>query len=338
MIRVARVASIVAALALVGCASRREWTDPAYADEDLSPTARVMLVAGGDDVANFAAEVDRQKHSWRRAGVAAADIACYWAKPTSKALRDDRRQYAALASSMSDCAQATAARVLDDIERVAESAPPYFYLYITAHGVPTLGAQKHAWLLAPDERAFLSQPALALDADRSVRVGDTAALLTAWREHTYPRDRIILTPRTLAAALAKFPDATHKIIVLQGCFSGGFLAGDDTLVSVPNTTVLTAAAANRPSFGCGAGTRETFWGGALGRELDDRVRRGTGPDEVPWHAVHEAVSKRVRKLERALGQRPSKPQFGQNQIGQSKAGENKPATSAACAAPARTCR
>lgn len=318
---------VLASLVLAGCASRREWTDPPYAAAEVSPTTRVMLVAGGDDVANFAAEVDRQKAIWRRAGVAEPDIACYWAKPTSKALREDRRQYASLASSMSDCAQATAARVLDDITRVAESAPPYFYLYITGHGVPTLGAQEHAWVLPPDERAFLSQPALALDADRSVRVGDTTALLTAWREHTHPRDRITLTPHTLAAALAKFPDETHKIVVLQGCFSGGFLVGEDTLVSVPNTTVLTAAAANRPSFGCGPGTRETFWGGALGRELDDRVRRGIAPDEVPWHAVHEAVAKRVRKLERALGQRPSKPQYG----------ESTPAT-AACAAPARACR
>jgi hypothetical protein len=329
--KMTKMRGMLAALAIVGCNKHRgEWTDPPYATDDVSPTTRVMLVAGGDDVANFAAEVDQQHDIWRRAGVAAADIACYWAKPTSKALREDRRQYDALSAEMTDCAEASAARVLDDIERVAESAPPYFYLYITAHGVPTLGGQAHAWVLPPEERAFLAQPALALDADRAVRVGNTNALLTAWRDHTYPKDRITLTPQTLAAALAKFPDETHKIVVLQGCFSGGFLVGEDTLVSVPNTTVLTAAAANRPSFGCGPGTRQTFWGGALGRELDDRVRRGTTPDKLPWHAVHEAVAKRVRKLERALGQRPSKPQFA----------DSKPRAikSAACAAPARTCR
>jgi hypothetical protein len=224
--------------------------------------------------------------------------------------------------------------VLDDIERVAESAPPYFYLYVTGHGVPALGGREHAWLLPPEEREFLSQHALALDADRSVRIGDTAALLAAWRDHTHPRDRISLTPQTLAAALAKFPDETRKIIVLQGCFSGGFLVGDDALLSVPNTVVLTAASASRPSFGCGAGTRETFWGGALGRELDERVRRGTTPDEVPWHEVHEAVAKRIRKLERTLGQRPSKPQFGENKFGKSA----ETPSSSACAARARTCR
>jgi hypothetical protein len=326
----------LAALLLGGCRRAHEWTDPPYATTDVSPTTRVMLVAGGEDVANFAAEVDRQHRIWRRAGVAEDDIACYWAKPTSKALREDQRQYASLSAKMSGCAEASAARVLDDITRVAQSAPPYFYLYITAHGVPTLGGREHAWVLPPDEREFLSQPALALDADRAVRVGDTAALLTAWREHTYPKDRITLTPQTLAAALAQFPDETHKIVVLQGCFSGGFLVGESALVSVPNTTVLTAAAANRPSFGCGPGTRETFWGGALGRELDDVVRRGTTPDRVPWHEVHEAVARRVRHLERTLGQRPSKPQFGESKPGESKPGESR--ATAACAAPARTCR
>lgn len=304
--------SVLLLLASLGCASRsvtRATTAP-YASITPGPTTRVMLVAGGDDVANFAEEVVRQRRMWQRAGVDRDDIACYWAKPSAAALRADRRQYASLDADLASCGAASAEGVLDDIEAVAATAPDYFYLYVTAHGVASLGGDARTWVLPPDEREFLAQPALALDADRSVRVGDTHALLSAWRDGSRPRDRIALTPAALRAALSRFPAGTRKIVVLQGCFSGAFLGGPESLAGVPNTTVLTAAAANRPSFGCGSGTRETFWGGALGRELGDRVRRGVTPDRLPWHEVHLEVARRVRLLERTLGQRPSKPQFG----------------------------
>ncbi len=271
---------------------------------------RVMLVAGGDDVANFAQEVARQATLWRRAGVAATEIACYWARPTPEALRDDRRQYRRLGDAMASCAEASAARVLADIEASADLAPTYFYLYVSAHGVQNLGGGLQRWSLPPDERAFLAQPALALDADPRVRIGDAAGLLAARASGEPPSDRIALTPTSLAAALARFPASTHKIVVLQGCFSGGFLTGPGRLTAVPNTTVLTAAAADRPSFGCGSGAKETFWGGALRRTLARAAHGGHAPDAVDWHAIHVEVKRRVRALERALGQRPSHPQYG----------------------------
>ena len=104
-------------------------------------------------------------------------------------------------------------------------------------------------------------------------------------------------PASLRAALSTLPDATQKIVVLQGCYSGAFLAGPDALTSLPNTTVLTAAASNRPSFGCGAGTRETFWGGALGRTLEDHVRRGG--KGLEWHA--RDLMRAARPYVRCLG-------------------------------------
>ncbi len=311
-----RLAVLGACLAsTAGCASRRAssgWVDAPYPVLEPSSSTRIMLVAGGDDVANFAQEVAHQRQIWRRAGIAAADIACYWAKPTPAGRHADRRQYDALGDEMSRCGEASAAVVLDDIERVASSAPSYFYLYVTAHGVASLGGDARTWVLPAEEQAFLAQPALALDADPAVRVGDTNALLRAYATRSRRVDRIALTPASLRTALAAFPPSTHKIVVLQGCFSGGFLRGADALTGLPNTTVLTAAAADRPSFGCGSGTRETFWGAAMGRELGERVHPGVSPDELVWHDVYVEVSRRVRKLERALGQRQSHPQFGQS--------------------------
>jgi hypothetical protein len=39
------------------------------------------------------------------------------------------------------------------------------------------------------------------------------------------------------------------------------------------------------------------------------VHNGDTPERLPWHELHEAVAARVTRLERALGQKPSRPQF-----------------------------
>jgi hypothetical protein len=279
-----------------------------YADEPLSPRTKVMLVAGGDDVANFAAEVVEQRRMWRAAGLSDDEIACYWAPPTPRAKRRDRRQYKALAAALTDCRPASAARVLADIAEVGGRAPPWFYLYITTHGVQALGTEESGWYLDADEREFLDQHALSLDADPALRLQHVGNILEA-RRSGVPDDELVMTPAALRRALEWFPEDSEKIVVLQGCFSGGFISDPVALGDLANTTVLTAAASNRPSFGCGSGTRTTFWGGALDRELRKRVHLGVTPPEVDWRAVHDAVSRRVTKLERRLGQRPSRPQF-----------------------------
>lgn len=305
------LAAFALASLLAACArdpSAPAWTETPYPTVDGRGT-RVLLVAGGNDVANFAQEIVDQRRMWRASALEDAEIACFWAKPTPRAYGDDRRQYEALTSSLSECAAANPRAVLEAIHGAAASGPDDFYLYITSHGVASLGGDEHTWVLPPEERAFLEQPALALDATRGARVGDPAGLLGTWRERPADRDMLVMTPRVLRDGLLAFPEHTRKIVVLQGCFSGGFLDGPDSLRDVPNTVVLTAASAQRPSFGCGSGTRTTFWGGALGRELEDRVGRQTTPQSIDWHDVHRNVARRVRNLERALGQRPSQPQF-----------------------------
>ncbi|MFO0637342.1 MAG: C13 family peptidase [Nannocystaceae bacterium] len=279
-----------------------------YHPQQTAGDTRILLVAGGDDVANFAEEVVAQRKLWRGAGVPRDAIACYWAKPQGRAWTKDRRQYQRLARALASCGRASPATVLDDLAALAASPPALVYLYVTAHGVPQLSQAAGAWTLPPEERSWLAQPALALDGDPALRVQDTAALLQARRDGR-PDASLVLTPATLHQALARLPADTRKIVVLQGCFSGGFVDGPHSLAAVPNTTVLTAAAADRPSFGCGSGTRTTFWGGALERVLGDHVDFGTTPAELPWRTIHEQVARRVTRLERALGQKPSRPQF-----------------------------
>ncbi|MBC8068960.1 MAG: hypothetical protein IAG13_11555 [Deltaproteobacteria bacterium] len=279
-----------------------------YASPTLSRDTRVVLVAGGDDVANFAAEVAAQRQIWRRAGLAPEQIACYWSRPGRRAYARDRRQYRSVLEAMRECGPASPARVLADLASLADDPPPYLYVYITGHGVPRLGAPPSAWVLPPEERALVGSAALALDATPELRVQHLSALLRAHRAGVPDRE-LVLSPATLREALARLPDSTRKLVVLQGCFSGAFVAGAGTLADLPGATVLTAAAADRPSFGCGSGTRMTFWGGALEHDLRKRVGRGDTPERLPWADVHRVVAERVTRLERALGQRPSRPQF-----------------------------
>ncbi len=303
-------AVLLAVLAAPGCAhaGAPDATRVEYGDPHPSSTTRVMLVAGGDDVANFAAEVAGQRKIWRAAGLEDQQIECYWSKPTRRAYARDRRQYRRLVAAMQPCGPASAKRVLADLAALADDPPEYLYLYITGHGVATLASPQVASVLPPDERALLGSAALALDAEVGMRIQHTDALLRSHRAGLPDRE-IVLTPATLREVLAKLPESTRKIVVLQGCFSGAFIAGAGTLAELANTVVLTAASADRPSFGCGSGTRTTFWGGALEHELKRRVHGGDTPDRLPWLELHEDVAARVTRLERALGQKPSRPQF-----------------------------
>ena len=63
------------------------FDDLPYRQGPIHPSTRIMLVAGGNDIANFAAEVVEQRALWKKAGVADDAIACYYAKPTAKAFR-----------------------------------------------------------------------------------------------------------------------------------------------------------------------------------------------------------------------------------------------------------
>ncbi|QJD70008.1 peptidase C13 [Xanthomonas campestris pv. badrii] len=66
-----------------------------------------------------------------------------------------------------------------------------------------------------------------------------------------------ISPQDLRTAL---DDAgiDHRIIVLSACYSGGFIPA----LRSPDTLILTAARADRPSFGCGNTSNATYFGQA----------------------------------------------------------------------------
>jgi len=68
----------------------------------------------------------------------------------------------------------------------------------------------------------------------------------------------VLSPQRLKSALGEL-GIERRIIMLSACFSGVFVP----LLASPDTAIMTAAAANRTSFGCAAENDWTFYGDAL---------------------------------------------------------------------------
>ena len=105
-----------------------------------------------------------------------------------------------------------------------------------------------------------------------------------------------ITPQDLRQAL---DDAgiINRVIVLSACYSGGFVAA----LKSPDTMVITAARADRPSFGCGNTADATYFGQAwLVHALNQ-----TDDFEHAYRLAADEISAR----EKAEGERPSEPQL-----------------------------
>lgn len=105
-----------------------------------------------------------------------------------------------------------------------------------------------------------------------------------------------LRPSELAAALSRGCAAVPTVVIVSGCYTGAFAGGT---MRRPNRIILTAARADRPSFGCQAGRVYTFF---------DQCLLGALVPSRTWRAVSAATDRCVARLERSLGARPSEPQ------------------------------
>jgi hypothetical protein len=104
-----------------------------------------------------------------------------------------------------------------------------------------------------------------------------------------------LPSRELARKLA--PLAGHQsVIIISACYSGSLISD----LRSPDRIIITAARADRSSFGCAAGNRHTFFGAA---ELDAFDQRGRS-----LHQVFAATRDEVAHMESARQFQPSEPQ------------------------------
>jgi hypothetical protein len=105
-----------------------------------------------------------------------------------------------------------------------------------------------------------------------------------------------LRPDALARALSGGCATAPTVVIVSGCYTGAFAAGD---MRRPNRIIMTAARADLPSFGCQAGRSYTFFDQCLLRAL---------PSAHLWRGVFARASGCVRGMEDRLGMGRSHPQ------------------------------
>lgn len=103
-----------------------------------------------------------------------------------------------------------------------------------------------------------------------------------------------LRPAELARALSAGCARAPTVVIASGCFTGGF-----TAMRAPNRIILTAARADRPSFGCAV--ERTY-------AVFDECLLASLPREATWRAVVGTTRSCVRERERELQATPSEPQ------------------------------
>jgi hypothetical protein len=110
-----------------------------------------------------------------------------------------------------------------------------------------------------------------------------------------------LMPAELDRALDTGCGAAPTVVVVSSCYSGQFAVPPMTR---PNRIILTAARADRTSFGCGAGYTYTYF---------DECLIGALPGAADWHEIYARASGCVGQRERQIGADASEPQafFGE---------------------------
>jgi Peptidase C13 family len=109
------------------------------------------------------------------------------------------------------------------------------------------------------------------------------------------RPTTALSGQALASRLA--PLAGHNtVVILSACYSGSLIGP----LSAPDRIIITAARADRSSFGCAAGNKHTFFGDA---ELD-----GFAQPHRSLQQVFAAIRDDVARMEKAEDFTPSEPQ------------------------------
>lgn len=107
---------------------------------------------------------------------------------------------------------------------------------------------------------------------------------------------LALTPGGLARALSGGCAAVPSVVIVSGCYTGAFAAGT---MRGPRRIILTAARADRPSFGCQAGRTYTFF---------DQCLLAALPGSRLWQGVFARTARCVRSMEDRLDMGRSDPQ------------------------------
>jgi hypothetical protein len=190
----------------------------------------------------------------------------------------------------------------DDSEPVFDNATREMSRRLLAAGVPAGSIHRlSASAAEPGAQAATADILLRTIAELPARPGDRCLIfLTSHGERGaglwLARSNRALSPDELARALSRGCGAVPTIVVVSACYSGGFVTGK---MAKPNRVILTAARADRPSFGCQVHRTYNFF---------DECLLGVLPQSATWRAVYDGANRCVRRMERALEVEPSAPQ------------------------------
>ena len=170
---------------------------------------------------------------------------------------------------------------------------------LVAHGVRDIAVySSDAIRTAPAQLASVANVATAL------RAGGGDACFVFVTSHGEQKgfflrtDRRLFDPGSLDRVLSAGCGSVPTVVVVSACHSGAFLTPD---MRRPNRLILTAAATDRTSFGCGAGDQYTYYDQCLLQQFDGAAT---------WRELAVATRACVESLERRMGVRPpSQPQM-----------------------------
>ncbi len=290
---------------------------------EVSPSAQIFLVAGSSQNANFAQEVMDQKRMWERQGFSENQIACYFIVPDRKEFKDDEEQWRTLTPGLKNCYPASV-RLLREHLRAAGQAPKDFlYLFVTSHGQRPVSMrlknrdpedEGYRRLVELAKYPVMDQYLITVEGLPSGRAGEKDLLLALDRGMD-PRE-VFLTPRYLREFLENYFPQTPKFLVLQGCYSGGFLKDPrrghkkDNLKELDQMTVFTASRFDRASFGCEVEGHTTYFGGTFNEIFPDFIKN---PLDIDWKGLFHVIKEKIVELEGEIPEiRPSEPLFFSN--------------------------
>jgi hypothetical protein len=162
---------------------------------------------------------------------------------------------------------------------------------LVAHGVRDISVYSSDGQTAPAQLASVANVATAL------RTGGGDACFVFITSHGEERgfflrpDRRLFDPGSLDRMLNAGCGALPTVVVVSACHSGTFLTPD---MRKPNRVILTAAATDRTSFGCGTGDQYTYYDQCLLQQFDGATT---------WQQLATATRSCVENLERRMGVR-----------------------------------
>jgi hypothetical protein len=190
----------------------------------------------------------------------------------------------------------------DDAQPVFDNAVDTLQRWLGAAGVPI--SDIHRLSAAPrDPRVEPASAERIIQSIASLRARPGTGCLVFITSHGQEGRGIwlaysgeYLEPERLAQALSIGCAGAPSVVILSSCYSGAFTQG---AMRAQNRIVLSAARADRPSFGCQADRTYTVF---------DECLLGALPRAPTWRAVYAASLGCVRARERQLQVLASQPQ------------------------------